>query len=1130
MAASVAAAASTANGAPTTPLGSPRPGASNQGQFTDGSPPSAAPAQGQRRTSWRDWGSSIGSWANASPFRTSTRPTSSSSSSTSTFSFGPTALGRSRADVVALPPSKVSQTLIETDSESMLQEGERLRLPPTPAELEALEAAGVQDEEDLRLEAEERERVRSMPPPPRHHSVFGRLAGRLSAQSSPRSALPTPKKEASEPTFTGDDKAGKQVGAHSHTETPARPQPEPAASSSSLTLLPSVAIEDSVPGAAQEKNLSGPRPSPEQDLPLSPPPTLSRAAEVPSLMVFSATSQSMLRGISEAPQIPVIDSVAPSPSHSHTSGRNPLDTPLTPDDRFGYDSGAYELPNLGRAGTEPEGARSVNRTGTESENDSAKEDLIPVDMYSDSEPDETRRSGSSTPELVNKRKSRGTNDRFSLLLNSLARPSGSVDDEVPDRSATPLGGGTGRRGAASIASSSSEYAASSASSYAESDAGDTSAPDDTVVIRETEAPAQSTQVTSIEQDNRTQAVVAEKGPDEQQRTSQPPLRAAVNSQNEADEDKLDTPLVKHAEAAQRESLDEARSSSTISRWSVSDDGSTDAVGMQSLGEELSAVGQGKLDTVASAGEKAEVEADVDGAAVEEKAVAETVDGSEGVPPQPVAGSPDGTSGSDEPRETAPDLRTEDFSSEVLGRRTEDSEASRLDDVDTSQPEADESTQNDTSVTGIPASATSQTFLSFSQSTDGLAGPIEDEEREVAPTQATAAPTAEPDVPPAGSSAAELPEPGPTPRASEASESTTPSDAKEAAETTRSPTATATHNRLMDVLGLSRPDSPAASITSASSFASAISVEDGLVSRDEVEGDDAPFDSQAEQGRDEAGVQHAEVRIEGAEPLALLDSSSIQLKAIGADDAEAVIGGSAPEEKVDTDPAQLLGSPRVPGSPAISAQSGSSSRPLSSEFSSAEPPSAPTSTNEHGEGTPIPAQAATGASGTSTLTPPAAGTVSPSLARPARNRNRKGPAPTPPAPSPIAALGAVAAAAAASASKRSSVASTSAISANGSVGEVEAPACVAVDSGVGAPSAPAVAAPPSRPPRARPPRSKGRPAPLAATGSAEVKSAAGETTGKEAGIAVGGGGEVEVVTPSTPGGSKKPKRKAVPRAD
>lgn len=62
-------------------------------------------------------------------------------------------------------------TAAEEDEDEIVHDGEKLRLPPTPQELEALERAGIPDEEDARLEQEDRARVYSMPPPPIHPIV-----------------------------------------------------------------------------------------------------------------------------------------------------------------------------------------------------------------------------------------------------------------------------------------------------------------------------------------------------------------------------------------------------------------------------------------------------------------------------------------------------------------------------------------------------------------------------------------------------------------------------------------------------------------------------------------------------------------------------------------------------------------------------------------------------------------------------------------------------------------------------------------------------------------------------------------------------------------------------------------------
>lgn len=61
---------------------------------------------------------------------------------------------------------------LEWDTEEVstldLGEGEVLKLPPTPEQLMAYEAAGIKDEEDVKAEEEDRKAVRSLPPPPRH--------------------------------------------------------------------------------------------------------------------------------------------------------------------------------------------------------------------------------------------------------------------------------------------------------------------------------------------------------------------------------------------------------------------------------------------------------------------------------------------------------------------------------------------------------------------------------------------------------------------------------------------------------------------------------------------------------------------------------------------------------------------------------------------------------------------------------------------------------------------------------------------------------------------------------------------------------------------------------------------------
>jgi len=80
-----------------------------------------------------------------------------------------------------------------------LAEGEVLRLPPTPDQLSMYESIGIQDEEDLRLEREEREAVRALPPPPKHPHVKN-YKYRSTSGKSVRSLPPSPNFGASSST------------------------------------------------------------------------------------------------------------------------------------------------------------------------------------------------------------------------------------------------------------------------------------------------------------------------------------------------------------------------------------------------------------------------------------------------------------------------------------------------------------------------------------------------------------------------------------------------------------------------------------------------------------------------------------------------------------------------------------------------------------------------------------------------------------------------------------------------------------------------------------------------------------------------------------------------------------------
>ncbi|EPQ28262.1 uncharacterized protein PFL1_04089 [Pseudozyma flocculosa PF-1] len=133
---------------------------------------------------------------------------------------------------VLAPPNRAVSVLQQDEASEMLQDGERLKLPPTPEELDAMEEAGIPDEYDLelerqalqeRLEAEKREReeIRNLPPPPKHPDVVKYWANRPrpganrrvppplspagNSLSSSRVASPSPlRKEAAAAADSGD--------------------------------------------------------------------------------------------------------------------------------------------------------------------------------------------------------------------------------------------------------------------------------------------------------------------------------------------------------------------------------------------------------------------------------------------------------------------------------------------------------------------------------------------------------------------------------------------------------------------------------------------------------------------------------------------------------------------------------------------------------------------------------------------------------------------------------------------------------------------------------------------------------------------------------------------------------------
>ncbi|KAE8252897.1 hypothetical protein A4X03_0g6043, partial [Tilletia caries] len=1162
------------------PLGSPRIPSSPPDRVADGAE-GAQPTAAQRRTSWRDWGTSrLGSWATTtSPFRPSSsgRPLSSSSNSSSTFGFGSSLLSRARADTIVIPESDVAKQLAE-QNEAILEEGERLRLPPTPAELEALEAAGIQDEEDLRLEAEERERVRSMPPPPRHPSVFSRLSGRLSAQSSPRAEISPHIEKTSLPAFPEDGEEPQVPGHENHAiskanlDTPIELPPIPLDDDapSRNTYFPNATSQSAID---RDGGFSSPKDRPSDAPTLTP--TRVSAHDVPAVMISSATSQS-LAGKLASFQSPT-DSVIPSPSHSRTGGDlDRFNTPITPDTRFGYDSGAYELPSrkIDMDARRSNSVASAGGNNTESESESAREDLIPADMYQDSEPeaddDTAAKLGSSTPEINEKRKSRGAQDRFSLLLSSLSRPNDLALAGSGDDAARSIGLEQTQSATEAPLTANSDYATSSASSYGESDQDDERSvhvkeaiePDETVVLDGPGRFSPERDVKDAQVTEDVSAVVApltidEPKPSSPTATFPRPAVVAKQPVPEEEDEEAGTPVIPRQNGLLGSSdHGSSRPSTSHSTGSLGD---IDDFPMRSLGEEL-AEARHVAHQDEEEGQDGEAVASSDGLADGIAAETEGPGGAVSSPRlYPEGDKSDSSISSKEAEQNA------SHSSAMTVLPSSGSEEAQLGEEGDESVElpAEQETEvaKDEDHSGLPVSATTQTFVSFSQSL----GEVSDADGGTAPSEAAAGTVsiAEDNGPEAtekearsyGSPspvnvAAEHQHDGLTPSADKARD--TPSvpsltGADQTVEAVQTPGGAVTHNRLMDALGLARSASPSPSITSVSSFASAISEGDGPHSDDEgnvEEGEGRGAEEKEEdRGAEGSAVQLAEVKIEDAEPLGLAPQNTSQASKTAEEGSNGATG-------LEVDQPQVLGSPRIPSSPSLSVNSPSSSRPASGEVSPAT-----VSVTEVGESTPTPSQSTFSGTATSPLvngtsaggqaesvTPgtdgSAAGGLSPSLGRPLRNRNRKGLAPTPPglAPTPPRTLTPEASGPAESSSpevsKRSSASSASSTnqvtptseSAVGSADDLtSAPAAAAV---------PAAAAPPSRPPRARPPRAKGRAAAAASAAAAPaVTSPAREAKSVSPGTPKSAGADLtSPTTPVTPGGSKrKVQRKAVPHA-
>ncbi|PWY98519.1 DUF500-domain-containing protein [Testicularia cyperi] len=110
-------------------------------------------------------------------------------------------LERTVYETFKAPPNVAVKQLQQDSSVDILEDGERLKLPPTPEELDAMEAAGIPDEFDIAMEKKlkeearlkaikDREEIFALPPPPRHPTVGKYWSNRGSVPGGKRRVAP----------------------------------------------------------------------------------------------------------------------------------------------------------------------------------------------------------------------------------------------------------------------------------------------------------------------------------------------------------------------------------------------------------------------------------------------------------------------------------------------------------------------------------------------------------------------------------------------------------------------------------------------------------------------------------------------------------------------------------------------------------------------------------------------------------------------------------------------------------------------------------------------------------------------------------------------------------------------------
>lgn len=170
-------------------------------------------------------------------------------------------LERTVYETVHAPPNVAVNELQGESSAVLIEEGERLRLPPTPEELEALEQAGIPDDFDLALDkkmqeeaklaaAREREEIFSLPPPPRHRTVDKYWSNRGANRGGKRRVAPAHHETASSGQHSPSEPDHEALSEINLDDTPKPPLPTRPPPDAVKATEPLLAPDDGLPAYA----------------------------------------------------------------------------------------------------------------------------------------------------------------------------------------------------------------------------------------------------------------------------------------------------------------------------------------------------------------------------------------------------------------------------------------------------------------------------------------------------------------------------------------------------------------------------------------------------------------------------------------------------------------------------------------------------------------------------------------------------------------------------------------------------------------------------------------------------------------------------------------------------------------